>query len=137
MTNQFSLIIKQLSSLKRAFPSSMAISTSINNLMSESLKLCTASELHEEQKTNDVIENIAFVKSMCTLLGTLEFASDEMLEQFSKDNKCIECCSTLLNRQFHIPNTAGEACDIGGWQIKAYEVFSSMRNGDHYHFDFH
>ena len=114
--NHFALIINQIVALKRAFPSSVIMSSAIFELLVQSLDDCTNENVCKIEQ-NDIIANISLVKNMCILLGTLSFASEEMLQEVAKDKNFVQCCLVLLQVKFETPSTS--QLGIQGWQIKA------------------
>lgn len=117
--NHFALIINQLVVLKRAYPSSVIMSKTIYDLLTKSLNDLTNGENVNRAASDDIEDSTALVKNMCLLLGTLSFASEEMLRELIKEIDSVECCSRLLKAKFNIPNTISTQHGFEGWQIKS------------------
>ena len=119
LPNHFALIINQLMSLKRAYPSSVIMTKAVYELLTKSLKDCTTEDLCEEMSSNDIAKNVSLVKSICLLFGTLTFGTETLLNELAKETDIVQCCSVLLRVQFKISNASTSQHGIQGWQIKA------------------
>ncbi len=122
LPNHFAILINQLISLKRAYPSSVVMSKVIYDLLIKALEDCSKeggeTSTNAASSMNDVERNVYLVKNMCILFGTLTFADESMLNDVSKQKDLAQCCFKLLSLQFNVDNSASQY-GIQSWQIKA------------------
>jgi len=121
-SNHFALLIRQISVLKKAYPSSNFLTNAVHGLLRSSLDKIV---LLSTQAPTQNIENIEVVKLMSIAFGILSIGGEDMSSVFESIDKeetkevhvrdVLQDCDVMLKLNFKAPK------DIARWQAKALQ----------------
>jgi hypothetical protein len=119
-SNHFTLLIRQITILKKAYPSSVFLTGTVHGLLRSSLEKLVQLSTNDPTKN---IENIEGVKFMSIAFGILTLGGEDMSKVFDSDHQeetkemnvrdILQDCSAILKLNFKAPK------DIARWQAKA------------------